>query len=151
MIVSLLTRLRLTAFVVTVGLGFLIGSSSAAFPQENAPAEAAAVVVEPVTESTVDAVDVASTAETSAAPEYYEKKEIDYTINTLIMFLCAVLVLLMQAGFAMVEVGMNAAKNAVNILFKNLMDLAIGVILFLLVGYGLMYPGGDSEGKWFGG
>jgi len=150
MIVSLLTRLRLTAFVVTVGLGFLIGTSSAAFPQEEAPVEVAAVVVEPVTELTGVTIDEAVAPETPAAPEYYEKKEIDYTINTLIMFLCAVLVLLMQAGFAMVEVGLNAAKNAVNILFKNLMDLAIGVILYLVVGYGLMYPGADYEGKWFG-
>ncbi|MFZ9089988.1 MAG: ammonium transporter, partial [Planctomycetaceae bacterium] len=95
------------------------------------------------------AVEVVAEA-TEAAPEYYEKAEIDYTINTLVMFLCAILVLFMQAGFAMVEVGLNAAKNACNILFKNLMDLSVGVLLFLLVGYGLMYPGGDYEGKWFG-
>ena len=73
-----------------------------------------------------------------------------YTINTLIMFICAVLVLFMQAGFAMLEVGLNAAKNTVNILFKNVMDLSIGVVLFLLLGFGLMYPGSDYEGKWFG-
>lgn len=91
-----------------------------------------------------------ATAAAEAAPEYYEKAEIDYTINTLVMFVCAILVLFMQAGFAMVEVGLNAAKNAVNILFKNLMDLSVGVLLFLVVGYGLMYPGGDYEGKWFG-
>lgn len=64
-----------------------------------------------------------------------------YTINTLIMFVCAVLVLFMQAGFAMVEVGLNAAKNTVNILFKNVMDLSVGVLLFIFVGYSLMYPG----------
>jgi len=99
----------------------------------------------------IDEAAVEAVAEaTEAAPEYYEKAEIDYTINTLVMFLCAILVLFMQAGFAMVEVGLNAAKNACNILFKNLMDLSVGVLLFLLVGYGLMYPGGDYEGKWFG-
>ncbi len=97
-----------------------------------------------------------SVSEEAAAPEYYEKKETDYVINTLIMFICAVLVLFMQAGFAMVEVGFNASKNAVNIIFKNVMDLSIGVVLFMLVGYGLMYPGtGDTEGanQWlnFGG
>ena len=99
------------------------------------------------------AVEEASTeeaAEEDAAPEYYEKSEMDYTINTLIMFICAVLVLFMQAGFAMVEVGFNAAKNSVNILFKNVMDLGIGVILYLFIGWGLMYPGGDYEGGWFG-
>ena len=50
------------------------------------------------------------------------KAETAYTINTLIMFLTAVLVLFMQAGFAMLEVGLNASKNTVNILFKNVMD-----------------------------
>ena len=63
--------------------------------------------------------------EAAAAPEFYEKAEIDYVINTLIMFICAVLVLFMQAGFAMVEVVFNASKNAVNIIFKNIMDLSL--------------------------
>ncbi|MEQ9409437.1 MAG: ammonium transporter [Fuerstiella sp.] len=106
-------------------------------------AQDAAEVVEVVAEE-------AAADESAAAPEYYEKAELDYTINTLIMFLCAVLVLFMQAGFAMVEVGFNASKNAVNILFKNIMDLGIGVILYLFIGWGLMYPGGDYEGAWFG-
>jgi Amt family ammonium transporter len=65
----------------------------------------------------------------------------DYTINSLIMFICAVLVIFMQAGFAMVEIGLNSAKNAVNILAKNVMDFCIGVILYLFIGFALMYPG----------
>jgi Amt family ammonium transporter len=64
----------------------------------------------------------------------------DYAINTLIMFICAVLVIFMQAGFAMVEIGLNSAKNVVNILSKNVMDFCVGVLLFLFVGYSLMYP-----------
>jgi Amt family ammonium transporter len=88
----------------------------------------------------------ASASEAKATPEqdYY------YTINTLFMFLCGVLVIFMQAGFALVEVGLNQAKNAVNISFKNLMDFCIGAVLYLVVGYGLMYPGADYAGKWFG-
>ncbi|MEM6363639.1 MAG: ammonium transporter [Planctomycetota bacterium] len=71
----------------------------------------------------------------------------DYAINTLIMFICAVLVIFMQSGFAMVEVGLNSAKNTVNILAKNVMDLSVGVLLYLLIGYSLMYPGSwISEG-----
>ncbi len=72
----------------------------------------------------------------------------DYAINTLIMFICAVLVIFMQAGFAMVEIGLNSAKNVVNILSKNVMDFCVGVLLFLFVGYSLMYPGDNwiSEG-----
>jgi len=65
----------------------------------------------------------------------------DYTINTLFMFICAVLVIFMQAGFAMVEIGLNSAKNVVNILSKNVMDFCVGVLLFLFLGYALMYPG----------
>jgi len=83
---------------------------------------------------------------TAATPE----QEAAYTFNTIVMFVCAVLVLFMQAGFAMLEVGMNAAKNTINILFKNVMDLSVGVLLFFFVGFGLMYPGADYEGKWFG-
>lgn len=73
-----------------------------------------------------------------------------YAIDNFFLFICAVLVLFMQAGFALVETGLNAAKNAVNIMFKNLMDLSIGAILFYFVGYGLMYPGEAFSGGWFG-
>jgi len=65
-----------------------------------------------------------------------------FAIDNMFIFLCAVLVIFMQPGFAMVEAGFNAAKNTVNILFKNVMDLCIGVLLYFLVGYGLMY--GDA-------
>lgn len=73
-----------------------------------------------------------------------------YVIDNLFLFVAAVLVLFMQAGFAMVEVGLNAAKNTANILFKNLMDLCLGAILFYVVGYHLMYPGDSFAGGYFG-
>lgn len=69
--------------------------------------------------------------------------EVIYAINNFALFICAVLVLFMQAGFALVELGFNSSKNVVNIMFKNLLDLAAGVIVFWLVGFGLMY--GASE------
>ncbi|MDF7826399.1 ammonium transporter [Pontiellaceae bacterium B12227] len=68
-----------------------------------------------------------------------------YAIDNMFLLFCAVLVLFMQAGFALVESGFNSAKNTVNILFKNLMDLSIGMILYFIIGYGLMYPG-DGNG-----
>jgi len=74
--------------------------------------------------------------------------ENSYAIDNLILFIAAVLVLFMQPGFAMVECGFNESKNAVNILFKNLMDLCIGVLLFYIVGYNLMY-GTDVAGGYF--
>ena len=71
--------------------------------------------------------------------------EVGYALDNAMLFLCAVLVLFMQAGFAMVETGLNAAKNTVNILFKNAMDVSVGILLFWLIGFGLMYPGSYGE------
>jgi Amt family ammonium transporter len=49
------------------------------------------------------------------------------------------LVFIMQAGFAMVETGLTRAKNAGNIVMKNLMDFAVGSLAFFMIGWGLMY------------
>ena len=50
----------------------------------------------------------------------------------------AALVFWMQAGFAMVETGFTRAKNAGNIIMKNLMDFCIGTVVFILLGFSLM-------------
>ena len=50
----------------------------------------------------------------------------------------AVLVFFMQCGFAMVETGFTRAKNAGNIIMKNMMDFCIGTVVFILLGYGIM-------------
>ena len=50
----------------------------------------------------------------------------------------AVLVFFMQCGFAMVETGFTRAKNAGNIIMKNLMDFCIGTVVFFVLGYGIM-------------
>ncbi|MFP4473643.1 MAG: ammonium transporter [Candidatus Omnitrophota bacterium] len=60
-------------------------------------------------------------------------------LNIVWTLVAAILVFFMQAGFAMVEAGFTRAKNAVNILMKNLMDFSIGSIAFFLVGFGLMF------------
>ena len=51
----------------------------------------------------------------------------------------AALVFFMQCGFAMVESGFTRAKNAGNIIMKNLMDFCIGAVMFILLGYSLMF------------
>ena len=56
----------------------------------------------------------------------------------------AALVFWMQAGFAMVETGFTRAKNAGNILMKNLMDFCIGTPAFWLVGFGIMFGAGNG-------
>ncbi|MFW6373133.1 MAG: ammonium transporter [Thermodesulfobacteriota bacterium] len=68
--------------------------------------------------------------------------------NYLWTLLAAVLVFFMQAGFAMVESGLTRAKNAVNILMKNLMDFSMGSMFFWAIGFGLMF--GASPTGWFG-
>ena len=50
----------------------------------------------------------------------------------------AALVFFMQCGFAMVETGFTRAKNAGNIILKNLMDFCIGAVVFVVLGFGLM-------------
>ncbi len=57
----------------------------------------------------------------------------------------AALVFWMQAGFAMVETGFTRAKNAGNIIMKNLMDFCIGTVMFILIGFGL-FLGEDMVG-----
>lgn len=64
-------------------------------------------------------------------------------LDTIWTLLGAALVFFMQAGFAMVETGFTRAKNAGNIIMKNLMDFAIGTVVFWFIGFGLMF-GGDG-------
>ena len=60
----------------------------------------------------------------------------------------AILVFLMQAGFAMLEAGLTRAKNAVNIIMKNVMDFSLGTIGYWAIGFGIMF--GVSSTGWFG-
>ena len=60
----------------------------------------------------------------------------------------AALVFFMQAGFAMVEAGFTRAKNAVNIMMKNLMDFSMGSLFYWAIGFGLMF--GTTKTGWFG-
>ena len=68
-------------------------------------------------------------------------------LNVVWTLVAACLVMLMQLGFAMVETGFTRAKNAVNIIMKNLTDFFLGSVVFFLVGFGLMF--GQSNG-WYG-
>ncbi|MEM9827889.1 MAG: ammonium transporter [Planctomycetota bacterium] len=115
--------------------------------QDEGDAAAVADVADDAASADDNPTDDDATAEVSAddaAPEP-EAEEVDlgvgYALDNAILFFCAVLVLFMQAGFAMVEAGLNSSKNTVNILYKNVMDLSVGVLLFFVVGFGLMYPG----------
>lgn len=66
------------------------------------------------------------------------------SVNTIWILVAAALVFFMQAGFAMVETGFTRAKNAGNIIMKNLMDFALGTPIFWLLGFGIMFGGSGA-------
>lgn len=62
------------------------------------------------------------------------------TVNNLWMMICTALVFFMHLGFSFLEIGLTRQKNTVNILFKNFFIISIGLVLYALVGFNLMYP-----------
>lgn len=67
------------------------------------------------------------------------------SINTVWVLVATALVFFLQAGFAMVETGFTRAKNASNIIMKNLMDFVVGSLIFWILGFTLMF-GKDVNG-----
>ena len=57
------------------------------------------------------------------------------------MMICTALVFFMHAGFAFLEIGLTRQKNTINILFKNIFIITVGLLLYYIVGFNLMYPG----------
>ena len=73
-----------------------------------------------------------------------------FTANNVWMLVSTVLVFIMHLGFSTLEAGFVQKKNVVNILFKNAMIIAIGILTYYLVGFNLMYPGEAYSGGFFG-
>lgn len=63
------------------------------------------------------------------------------TINNVWMMICTALVFFMHLGFSLLEIGLTRQKNTLNILFKNIFIITVGLLLYCLVGFNLMYPG----------
>ena len=63
------------------------------------------------------------------------------TTNNVWMMICTALVFFMHLGFAFLEIGLTRQKNTLNILFKNIFIITVGLLLYALVGFNLMYPG----------
>ncbi len=91
--------------------------------------------------SITDAMAIA--AEAQKAAEFAQ-----FTVNNLWILVAAAMVFMMHLGFATLEAGFVQRKNVVNILFKNSMIIAIGLLTYCLCGFNLMYPGfaEDSSG-----
>lgn len=64
-----------------------------------------------------------------------------FTANNVWMMLCTALVFMMHMGFATLEAGLARSKNTVNILFKNVYIVCIGLLTYYVCGFNLMYPG----------
>lgn len=84
----------------------------------------------------------ASAQEEVAAPQWL--------VDNLWVMIAGILVFSMQGGFALVEAGLTRAKNVGNIVMKNLMDCAAGVLAFALIGYAIGFSGPEMLGGWFG-
>ncbi|MDT0678151.1 ammonium transporter [Autumnicola musiva] len=63
------------------------------------------------------------------------------TVNNVWMMICTGLVFFMHLGFALLEIGLTRQKNTINILFKNIFIITVGLLLYCLLGFNLMYPG----------
>jgi len=63
------------------------------------------------------------------------------TINNVWMMICTALVFFMHLGFSFLEIGLTRQKNTVNILFKNFFVITMGLLLYAIGGFNLMYPG----------
>ncbi len=111
------------AVLAVMSIAFLSLGSNQVLAQEEAVAEPAAeaAAAEPAAE---------------AAPVAYAVLD---EVNILWTCLAAFLVFFMQAGFAAVECGFTRAKNACNIMMKNLLDFCIGSLAFWAIGFGLMF------------
>ena len=97
-------------------------------------------------------VAVAASTAVSAAEDGPTASDVKAILDNVWILIAAVLVILMQAGFALVEAGLTRGKNVANIFMKNLVDFAIGAILFFAVGYAIAFGGNFTGiGQFLGG
>jgi ammonium transporter, Amt family len=146
-------------------LTLLIGLSGAGVFAQDAPAEAATEAAPSASvEIALAATKAAVAAEVAAgvgeddqkAPAYLELLEAQgdyayafdfFTVSMLWTVIAAALVFIMHLGFATLETGLTQSKNTVNILFKNVFIICIGLLTYAVIGFNTHYPG-DFNG-WF--
>lgn len=124
----------LSAFVFII---FLLIIANAANAQETPPTDTLIQVTD-----SLAVAPPAVTADTGTEEVAYLPQNV---ADIIWLCLTAFLVFFMQAGFALVESGLTRAKNAVNIMMKNLLDFCFGAVLFWAVGYAIMYSSGDAN------
>ena len=72
-----------------------------------------------------------------------------FTANNVWMMICTALVFFMHLGFSFLEIGLTRQKNTINILFKNFFVITVGLLLYALGGFNLMYPGFEEGAAGF--
>ncbi len=77
--------------------------------------------------------------------------EVSYALDTFYFLMSGVLVMWMAAGFSMLEAGMVRSKNTAEILTKNVALFAVACVMYMLVGYNIMYPGDAAISEWLPG
>jgi len=90
-----------------------------------------------------------------AAPVWAQEAEVlaedvQTNLDNVFVLLCAVLVIFMQAGFALVEAGLTRAKSVANIMMKNMMDFCAGALAFFAIGYAIAFGTGNDFFGWDG-
>jgi len=131
------------------GLGIASALGLAWLPEASAQGEAVEVEaeeVEMVAEAAEELEDEAATLSVEEAQEAYESflattEGARFVIDNLWILLAAVLVLMMHLGFSTLEAGLTRKKNTVNILFKNVFIIAVGILTYYLTGFNTHYPG----------
>lgn len=133
----MITKLRFWKFLLLMlGLAFYAGTNAMA--QEE--------VTETITEVTATVDAAADKLEEGLAYESYDAFMATpasnfFTISNLWLLIAAGLVFIMHLGFSCVETGLTQSKNTVNILFKNVFIVCMGIIVYGLWGFNAMYPG----------
>lgn len=137
-----ITQHRRNWFVGAIATSLLLASGAMAASDTTVVADSAQAVA-----AAVDSVAVAEAAAATVASTL----DVKFMVDNLWVLIAAFLVFIMHLGFATVESGLTQAKNTVNILFKNTMTPALGLLLYAFIGFNLMYPG-DSWifGEWLG-
>ncbi|MEX1010856.1 MAG: ammonium transporter [Balneolaceae bacterium] len=132
----------LALFAVWVAVG-----AHSAGTADLASADVMAVATDaPAAEITQDEGGYATMEEFMASPDY-----IKFIVDNLWILIASVLVLIMHLGFASVESGLTQAKNSVNVIYKNVFILTMGIMIYALVGFQIMYPGDFNGIFGFGG
>ncbi|MDT8392168.1 MAG: ammonium transporter [Lentisphaeria bacterium] len=122
-------KLRSIIHITVLGL---LASGAGVFAQEAAP---------DVTAAAGAAADI---VEAAADGDVVTAESVQMNLDIVFTAIAAFLVFFMQAGFAMVESGFTRAKNACNIMMKNLMDFSMGTIGWLVIGFTLMFGAGNG-------